>query len=123
VRKINSYKVNLLEKTKKFSVAIIKISSQLPKNPAGFTIADQVVRAGTSIGANLIEAQEAISAKDFFYKITVSLKEVKETKYWLELIYLSGLLAKKKVGPLLQEVEEIGKILIATVKRLREKGH
>lgn len=121
MRKIDKYKVNLLEKTKNFGVAIIKNSSQLPKNPAGFTIADQLVRAGTSIGANLIEAQEAISAKDFFYKITICLKEARETRYWLELICLSNLLDESKVRPLLQELEEISKILTVTVKKLREK--
>lgn len=121
MRKIDKYEVNLLDKTKSFGVAIIKVSSQLPKNPAGFTIADQLVRAGTSIGANLIEAQEAISAKDFFYKITISLKEAKETKYWLELICLAGLLDESKIEPLLQEVKEISKILVTTLKKLKKK--
>lgn len=100
---------------------MIKISAAFPKNPAGFTISDQLVRAGTSIGANLIEAQEAVSPKDFRYKIAISLKEAKEAKYWLELIRLSGLLDKRKIRPLLQEVDEIGKILVVTLKKLREK--
>jgi four helix bundle protein len=121
MRKIDEYQINILERTKKFAVGVIKISSVFPKNPAGFTISDQLVRAGTSIGANLIEAQEAVSPKDFFYKITISLKEAKETKYWLELISLSNLLSGKEIKPLLQEVEEIVKILIATLKKLREK--
>ena len=82
MRKIENYKVSLLERTKRFGIAVIKISSQSPKNPAGFTVADQVVRSSTSIGANLIEAQENIT-------------------------------------PLLQENNEIVKILIATLKKLK----
>lgn len=121
MKKINSYKVNLLEKTKKFGVSIIKISSKLPKNPAGFTLADQLVRAATSIGANLVEAQEAVSKKDFVYKISFALKEAKETKYWLELIKSSDLLKREDLRPILRENEEIVKILVVTLKKLRNK--
>lgn len=81
MRRIDTYKVSLLDRTRIFAVRIIHLSSNLPKNPAGFTIADQLVRAGTSIGANFVEAQEATSRKDFFYKVNYSLKEAKETKY------------------------------------------
>jgi four helix bundle protein len=77
MRKINKYQRNILEQTKRFAIEMVKLFSGLSKNLAGFTIADQLVRAGTSIGANLIEAQEAVSLKDFFYKITISLKETK----------------------------------------------
>jgi len=119
MRKIENYKVSLLERTKRFGIAVIKISSQLPKNPAGFTVADQVVRSSTSIGANLIEAQEAVSKKDFLYKINHSLKEAKETKYWLEIIKESSLLKSEDITPLLQENNEIVKILIATLKKLK----
>ncbi len=121
MRKIDHYEVNLLERTKTFAVSAIKISSCLPRNPAGFAIASQLVRAATSIGANLIEAQEAISHKDFLYKINISLKEAKETKYWLELIFSSNLLAIKEVAPILQENEEIVRILVASLKKLRQK--
>lgn len=119
MRKIESYKSNLLERVKIFAVNIIKTSSLLPKNPAGFTLADQLVRAGTAIGSNLIEAQEAVSKKDFIYKINHGLKEAKETQYWLDLIMTSKLIDKIVIIPLLRESEEIVKILVATVKKLR----
>ena len=121
MRQIDSYTINILERTKTFAVKIITISSELPKNPAGFTIADQLVRASTSIGANLIEAQEAVSNNDFIYKISFSLKEAKETMYWLELIRLSRLLPDDKNALLLKENEEIVKILVAILKKLKTK--
>lgn len=121
VRQIDGYEINILQRTKKFAVQIIKISSELPKNPAGFTIADQLVRAGTSIGANLTEAQEASSKKDFLYKISISLKEAKETIYWLNLTSESNLLNIEKISPALREGEEIVRILIAILRKLKTK--
>ena len=122
MRQIDGYEINILQRTKKFGVQIIKISSELPKNPAGFTIADQLVRAGTSIGANLIEAQEASSKKDFLYKINISLKEAKETIYWLNLTSESNLLNSEKISPALREGEEIVRILIAILRKLKTKS-
>jgi len=121
MRKLDSYKNNLLERLKQFSISIIKLSSKFPKNPAGFTLADQLVRASTSIGSNLVEAQEAVSGKDFLYKVNHALKEAKETYYWLELLNDSLLMPKEELMPLLQETEEIVKILVVTVKKLRTK--
>jgi len=119
MRKIDGYKVNLLERTKKFGIEVIKISSKLPRNPAGFAVAGQVVRSSTSVGANLIEAQEAVSKKDFLYKMNFCLKEAKETKYWLEVIKDSSLLKTENLVPLLQENDEIVKILVVTLKKLK----
>ncbi len=121
MRTIDSYKSNLLIRTKQFGSEIIKFSLDLPRNPAGFTISDQLLRAATSIGANLIEAQEAVSNKDFLYKISFALKEAKETKYWLELVELSLLPGNGKLALLLRECEEIVKILVATLKKLKQK--
>lgn len=121
MRKIESYKTNLIERAKTFCITVIKISSRLPKNPAGLTIANQVVRSSTSIGSNLIEAQEAVSPKDFLYKINHSLKEAKETKYWLEIIKDASLLESEELVWLLRESEEIVKILIVTLRKLKSK--
>lgn len=121
MRKIDGYKINILDRTKNFGAQIIKLSGRLPRNPSGYTIADQLVRAGTSIGSNLIEAQEAVSKKDFLYKMSFCLKEAKETKYWLELIKISFLVDEKILTPVLQESEEIVKILISTLIKLKSK--
>jgi four helix bundle protein len=122
-RKIDSYKSNIVEKAKKYSVLIVKLSTLLPKNPAGYSIAGQLVRSSTSVGANLVEAQEAVSKKDFIHKLTISLKEIKESRYWLEIIVKSGLLRKSEVDVVLQESEEIVKILVSSLKKLRNKAH
>jgi four helix bundle protein len=121
MRKIDGYKTSILDRARKFAVQVLLISSQLPKNPAGFTIADQLVRAATSIGANLIEAQEAVSSRDFLYKISISLKEAKETLYWLELIEGSKLLPKDVLSTLIQECNEIVRMLVTTSRKLKEK--
>ncbi len=118
MRKIDAYQVNIVDRTKKFAVAIIRLSSLLPKTPAGFAIASQLVRAVTSIGANLVEAQEAVSRGDFIHKVSISLKESKETVYWLELVLGADLLPKEKVEPMLREGGEISRILVATVREL-----
>jgi four helix bundle protein len=121
MRKIDNYENNILSRTRKFAVDVIKFSSKFPRNASGFVIADQLIRAVTSIGANLIEAQEAFSSKDFFYKISISLKEAKETKYWLELTKESLFLDDKVIVKLLQESEEIVKILVTTLNKLKSK--
>jgi four helix bundle protein len=68
-------------RTLKFSVLIIKLSLLLPRNAAGFAIASQIVRSGTSIGANIHEAQDSSSKKEFIHSMTISLKEARETEY------------------------------------------
>ena len=84
-------------------------------------VVDQLIRAATSIGANLIEAQEAVSPKDFLYKISFALKDAKESKYWLELIEISLLAGDKDLRSLLSENEEIVRILVVTLKKLKQK--
>lgn len=121
MRSIERYENNILQRAKKFSVQIILLCSQLPKTSVGFILTDQLVRAGISIGANLIEAQEAVSAKDFLHKISIALKEAKETRYWLELINVAGLLEENKLVSLLQEIEELIRILVTISKKLKTK--
>lgn len=108
---------DIRHRTLKFSVAIIKLVALLPKNAAGFAIASQVVRSGTSIGANVEEAQDAASKKDFIRGLVISLKEARETQYWLKVIKESGLISEPKLDELLQEVTELIKILTTIVKR------
>src|SRR3989344_1377006 len=70
---------NFLDRLLKFSVSVINLSNQLPKTPAGFAIASQFIRSGTSIGANVEEAQDASSAKDFIQRLSIALREEKDT--------------------------------------------
>ena len=82
---------NLRERTFLFAVQIVQLVNKLPKTVAGYEIGRQLVRAGTSIGANLEEADDAASVKDFIYKAGISRREAKESRYWLKLLNQSKL--------------------------------
>lgn len=110
------WKKKFLERLLKFAVRIIILASKLPKNAAGFAIAMQAIKAGTSIGANVEEAQDASSRKDFIQKLSISLREAKETRYWLKVIKEAGLLDASLVNRELVECEEIIAILTSIVK-------
>lgn len=112
---------DIRERTIKFSIRIIKITQKLPKNPAGFALASQLVRSGTSVGANIEEAQDAISKKEFVRSMDIALKEARETYYWLIIILKSGLISDTEIKSLLEENLEIIKILRSIVKKSRLK--
>lgn len=111
---------NLLERFFNFAIEIIKMATLLPKTPAGFAIASQVIRSGTSIGANCEEAQDAISRKEFLKTLNISLKEAKETRYWLRIIKETELLQREKLDDILKENNEIIAIFTASVKKLKK---
>ena len=94
----------------------------LPKSTSGAVISNQIMKAGTSIGANVEEAQGASSKKDFTNKMTISKKEARETRYWLRLIKDSGILEVVIVENLIKECDEILKILTAIVKTSKENS-
>ena len=79
-----------LKKAYAFSLDIIKLYKGLIKNQREFVLSKQVLRSGTSIGANITEANGAISKADFSLKISIAYKEAIETKYWINLLYDSG---------------------------------
>ncbi len=112
----------ITDRTKKFAIRVVKACCFLDEKPGVCrTLAKQLIRAGTSVGANVREAQSAQSDKDFLSKLEISLKEARETQYWLEILIESELVEKPKFEPLLQEANEIGKILVASTKKLKEK--
>jgi len=77
---------NLEKRTKKFAVAIIRLSTRLPSTPEGMVIRNQITKSGTSVGANYREANRARSRADFKNKIKICESEASETQYWLEVI-------------------------------------
>lgn len=117
----NYKKVELLDRLLKFSVSIIILASKLPKTPAGYAIANQIIRSACSVGANCEEAQNALSSKDFLHSINISLKEARETFYWLKVIKMSKLLEENVVNPELEECNQIVAILTASVKSIKSK--
>ncbi len=99
----------------KFSVRIVKLFEYLKNEKKEFTLSNQLLRSGTSIGANVTEAQDAQSKRDFISKISIALKEAKETKYWIMLLIETNYLPKNnpKVISLTNQLESIIKILAA----------
>ena len=108
------------EKTYKFALDIIKIYQQMIKQNE-FILSKQLVRAGTSIGANVEEATAAQSRKDFISKMSISSKEARETNYWLRLLRDSQLCEGIYYTEIIEESEEIIKILTSIVKTTRKK--
>ena len=98
---------DLEERTAKFSEELIEICKKVPKNIVTIPILDQLIRCGTSIGANYVEASGASSKKDFKNKIFICLKEAKETKYWLRLLAKTELNYKDDCLKLWQEAHEL----------------
>jgi four helix bundle protein len=89
---------------------------QLARSETRRTLSNQLIRCGTSIGANLYEAKYAESNADFVHKLKISRKECSETRFWLEVLIDSEILEKEKLQPLLDDVETIGKILTSIIK-------
>lgn len=105
----------------KFSLAVILFIDSLPNKRAAWIIADQLLRAAMSIGANLIEGSAASSRLEYKKFFEIALKSANETKYWLALLRDSGLADKVKVEKLLTEVTEIANMLAAGVMKLKGK--
>ena len=110
-----------LEKSKLFAHRIVRLNKFLKAEQREFVIANQILRSGTSIGANLTEASCAISPKDFLSKVYIALKECAETIYWLELLLIGGYITKTQYDSLLSDCTEIQKMLYSTTKTLRAK--
>jgi four helix bundle protein len=115
-------KEELKKRTKKIALMIIKLVEDLPNTKAGYTIGDQIIRSGTSVGANYRAACRSRSDADFISKITVVEEESDETLYWLELISEAELLAKEKLQPIIKEADELTAIFTASGKTARQNS-
>lgn len=108
---------DIRERSFQFGVEIVRLIKSLPRDTAGFAIGGQLIRSGTSIGANIEEAQDAASKKDFIHSLVIALKEARETEYWLKVIRESELIPGPRLTEALQEVNELIKILTTIIKR------
>lgn len=108
-------------KSKKFAVRIVNVYKYLCNEKSEFVLSKQLLRSGTSIGANIAESECAISEKDFLSKIYIALKECSETIYWLELLYETDYLSQSELESVRSDCIEIKKILSATTKTLKNK--
>jgi four helix bundle protein len=116
---MEEYKNNVIvEKSYKFALRVIKLYKYLVSKKE-YVLSKQLLRSGTSIGANVIEAQEGISKKDFRAKMSIALKEAKESKYWICLLRDSEYLSQKQASNVLFDLNEIIKLLIKIVKNAK----
>ena len=110
---------DLRARTLEFALRIIRASEALPRSRTGDVLGKQVLRSGTSVGANYREADQARSRAEFIAKCGDCLKELDETCYWLELLVRTELLPAKKLAPLLQEAGELKAIFISILKKAK----
>lgn len=115
-------KEELKDRTKKFAILIIKLVNDLPDTKAGRTIGNQIIRSGTSVGANYRTACRARSDADFISKITIVEEECDETLFWLELIVESNLLEKERLLAMIKEADELTAIFTASGKTARQNN-
>ncbi len=113
---------DLKERTQAFALRIIRLTRALPNSPEGWVFGKQVLRSGTSVGANYRSCQRGKSKPDFIAKLAVAEEEADETCYWLELIIAAELLPLDRVEPLLTEAKEITAILTAAGKTAKENS-
>ena len=102
-----TFATELEKRTKKFALSIISLVALLPKTMEANVIRNQILRSGTSIGANYREANRSVSRADFRNKIAICEKEASETQYWLELISESHLLPEQKIHNIYLECSEL----------------
>jgi len=112
---------DLRKRLKVFALRIIKLTESLPNNVTGKTLGNQIIRSGTSPGANYRAACLGKSDKDFLNKLKMVEEELDETLYWLELIVESGLVKPNLLDDLIQENQELFKIIVSSVTTMKKK--
>jgi four helix bundle protein len=109
-----------LEKSRKFAIRVYNLYNHLCDQKQEYVLAKQLLRSGTSIGANLTEAQYSVSRKEFLVKATISLKECAETEYWLDLLKETSLITQNEYTSIITDCKELLRILISTVKTTKQ---
>lgn len=116
-------RIDLRVRTKNFALRIVKLFVALPKSGEAQILGRQVLRSGTSVGAQYREAHRAKSAADFVNKIEGSLQELEETIYWLELLGEADVISIKRLEPLRHEADELISIFVTVIKKVKAKGN
>lgn len=114
-------KIDLRERTKSFALRMVRMFSTLPRTTAAQILGKQVLRSGTSIGANYREAFRGRSKAEFIAKCGDCLREIEETAYWLKLLVDAEIIAADKLAPLRQECDELTAIFVTIIKRSKER--
>ena len=108
------------KKSFQFAVRIVKLCKYLREEQNEYILTKQILRSGTSIGANIAEAQQAQSKSDFAHKMSIALKEASETDYWIRLLHATDYLSDKEKDSILLDCAELIKMLTAIVKSSKE---
>jgi four helix bundle protein len=111
----------LHERTRNYALRILRLYNALPKTVPAQVLGKQLLRSGTSVGAQYREAHRAKSNADFISKIESVLQELDETAYWLELIAADQILKPNRLKPLIVETEELIAIFVASSKRVKSR--
>ena len=108
-------------RTLEFAVRIVKFYKYLYDEKREFVISKQILRCGTSIGANVRESKNAQTNPDYITKLNIALKEADETQYWLELLVKSEIISKEEYNSLNEDLKPIIAILVSSIKTLKNK--
>ena len=111
----------LRDKSKAFAKEIVFLCRRLKENKVEGVLINQLLKSGTSVGANVHEAQYAQGTKDFISKFEIALKECNESEYWLELLFETGSLAEADVKVLQEQCIELRRMLVSSVTTLKKK--
>lgn len=114
-------KIDIDKRTLDFAINTIKLVNKLPKTSAGFAVGNQLSRSCMSIGANVEEAQDAVSVKDFVHILSISLKEARETKYWLKIVKACFDDLILETDKLSNECDELIKIIAKIIHNTKKK--
>lgn len=113
----------LIDKSVAFAARIIKLNQYLPAAKKEAVISKQIVRSGTSIGANINEANYGHSRADFIAKLHIALKETAETEYWLKLLQMSGYIESKLAASLLSDCLELKRMLVSSINTAKSAAN
>ena len=112
-------KKDLKDRTKKFALRIMRMYSSLPRSMEAQVLGKQILRSGTSVGANYREASQGRSKAEFIAKMGDCLKELEETTYWFQLLIEGNILPENKLSDLLQESKELTAIFVTIIKKTK----
>lgn len=111
----------MLERTKQFSLRVIRLYSALPETTECRVIGKQILRSGTSVGAHVREGKRSRSKAEMISKTEVALQELEETIYWMELLVESGIVKPRRLAELMREANELTAILVTSVNTLKRR--
>ena len=112
----------IVTKSKAFALRVINLNKFLCNEKKEYVLSKQLLKSGTSIGANVKEAIRGQSKADFYSKMNIALKEASETEYWLELLYESGYIHEEDFRGIFADCQELMRILVASTKTLQGKS-